>query len=89
MAERNRSKINSGENPETVIEMVPAQQSQNRESDLEVEGDQLARALGDIGTTDCLLGAFCVLSILGLVLHNVWLILLYTGIVDICHCNKM
>ena len=76
-----------GENHEAIIEMDPTRQGQNQESDLEREGTLLARALDGIGTTDCLFGAFCVLSILGLVLHNIWLILLYAGIVDICDCQ--
>ena len=87
MAERDTSGNGNVGNPETVIEMVPAQREQNRESDLENEGTLLARALDNIGTTDCLVGVFCVMSILGLVLHNVWLVLLYTGVVDICNCQ--
>ena len=89
MAERNPSGRNSDESPETIIEMAPVQQSRNLESDLEDEGNLLARALSEVGTTDCLFGAFCAISVIVLFLHNVWLILLYTGVVDICHCNKM
>ena len=86
MAGRNHPRINCGENPETVIDMTPIQQSGNLESDLDDEGNLLARALDEVGSTDCLFGTFCVLSILGLVLHNVWLVLLYTGVIDICNC---
>ena len=86
MAERNPSGNNNGESTETVIEMPPIQPSGNLDSELEDEGNLLARALDEVGSTDCLLGAFFVLSILGLVLHNVWLILLYTGVIDICNC---
>ena len=82
MVERNSLENGSGETPETVIEMAPIQQSQDHESDLESEGNRLARALGEVGTTNCLVLSLLVVSVIILIYVIVLIILHYTGIID-------
>ena len=82
MAERDSLENGGGETLETVIEMASLQQSQNREFDLESEGDQLARALSEIRTTNIVVLSLLVVSVVIFIYVIVLIILYYMGIID-------
>ena len=82
MVEQTPIEGGDGEDPGTVIEMEPTQPEQTQESDLVIEGNQLARALNEIGTTECLSLSILVVSVVSLIYVILLIILYYTGIID-------
>ena len=84
MAERDSLENGSGGNPETVIEMALTEPGENQESDLENEGNQLARALNEIGKMECFALSILVVSLILLVYVILLIILFFTGVIDVC-----